>query len=100
MIVLADVRPHPVLIGPHRVEAIRRRPDVLPSRPALVEQPPIDPHGAHALQEPNRIGNALPGRDAQAQVAMIRNRAASSTSTPRCRHNPRRIKPIQVLASR
>src|SRR4051812_10717044 len=51
LLLLADVLPHPGLVQAHRTDAVTRRPEAQPRQPTLVEQLPVDPHGALALQE-------------------------------------------------
>ena len=74
LLLLADVLPHPVLIQAHRADAVPRRPEVQPRHPALVEPLPVDPHGTLALQEADRMGHAVLGRDAPAQVDVVGHR--------------------------
>ncbi len=56
-----------------RTEEVQR-PEVQARPPTLLKQFPMDPNGTLTLQEPDRVGHAVLGRYAQAQVDVVRHR--------------------------
>src|SRR5512133_2366558 len=74
LLLLADVLTYSELVQAHRAHAITGRPEVQPRHPTLLEHLPVGPHGTLALQEADRMGHAVLGRDAQAQVDVVGHR--------------------------
>src|SRR5262249_49335675 len=77
-----DVLPDARFIETHRADAIARRPEMQPAHPTLVEQLPVDPNRTLALQETDRKGHAVLGRDAQAQVDVVGHRMPFQQTDP------------------
>ena len=104
LVLLADVLPHPGLIQTHRADPIPRCPEVQSRHPTFVKSLPMNPHGALALEKPDRVRHAVLGWDAQAQMDMIGHRmafqeldAALATQLPQDQADPASQPPVEDL---
>ena len=73
MILLTHISSNCFLVQPYRTYTITRCPKVQPSHPSIFHQFPMHTNCALALQESNRIRNAIFWRNAQHHVDMIRH---------------------------
>jgi hypothetical protein len=74
LVLLPNVRSDPILIQADRTHAVPLRPEVFPPHPSVLLVLPMDADGTLALQVPNGVRHAVPRRDRQTQVYVIRHR--------------------------
>src|SRR5499433_1978673 len=71
LFLLPDVLPDLGLIQPHRTHTVANGPKVQARHPAFLQQFAMNPHGTFPFQTPQRVGDAVLGRDTQTQMDMI-----------------------------